>query len=191
MRVMGAILAGMDADDAVRVFGVSKDSIRNWQARYDQGGVEALRSGHPGRKAGEGTKLSPSEEQAPVGALVDYDPDTVGVGGKLWTAKKVCVLARRLFGASFTDRGMRKLLRRSGFSFQRPDRRAIEADATAQWDWAERAWTELCGQAASEGARIMFLDQVGVRSDHLSGRTWGRKGRTPLAATSGREVGCA
>ncbi|MFC3491620.1 helix-turn-helix domain-containing protein [Glycomyces rhizosphaerae] len=50
------------------------------------------------------------------------------MGGKLWTAKKVCVLARRLFGAAFTDRGMRKLLRRLGFSFQRPDRRAVEGD---------------------------------------------------------------
>ena len=99
------------------------------------------------------------------------------------------MLAHRLFGASFTDRGMRKLLRRLGFSFQRPDRRAIEADAAAQWDWPQRAWTELREQAAAEGARIMFLDQVGVRSDHLSGRTWGRKGRTPLAETSGNRFG--
>jgi hypothetical protein len=99
-----------------------------------------------------------------VGALVEYDPDTVGVGGKLWTAKKVCVLARRLFSVSFTDRGMRKLLRCLEFRCQRPDRRAIEANPAAQWDWAEWAWTELSTRSASEGARIMFLDQVGVRS---------------------------
>ncbi|MFC3491621.1 IS630 family transposase [Glycomyces rhizosphaerae] len=35
----------------------------------------------------------------------------------------------------------------------------------------------------------MFLDQVGVCSDHLSGRTWGRKGHTPLATTSGNRFG--
>jgi hypothetical protein len=29
---------------------------------------------------------------------------------------------------------------------------------------------------------VLFADQVGVRSDHLSGRTWGRKGQTPTVA---------
>lgn len=99
------------------------------------------------------------------------------------------MLARRPFGALLTDRGMRKLLRRLGFSFQRPDRRAIEADPAAPWEWVERAWTELIKRATAECARVMYFDQVGLRSDHLSGRTWDRKGQTPLAATCGNRFG--
>jgi transposase len=189
VRVMRAVTSGMEPEGAIRVFGVSKDSIRNWQSRFEAGGFDALRSGRPGRRAGEGTKLTPSEEQALVGALIDYDPEAIGVGGRLWTAKKVCVLAKRLFGTSFTDRGMRKLLRRLGFSFQRPDRRAVEADPEALRDWTERRWAELRKRASVEEAQIMFLDQVGVRSDHLSGRTWGRRGQTPLLTTSGNRFG--
>jgi transposase len=189
MRVMRAVTGGMDPDDAVAVFSVSKDSIRNWQARFEAGGFEALRSGRTGRQAGEGTKLTPSEEQAMVGTVIDYDPETIGIGGRLWTARKVCFLAKRLFGVTFTDRGMRKLLRRLGFSFQRPDRRAVEADPAVLWEWTEQRWTELRKRAAAEKAQIMFLDQVGVRSDHLSGRTWGRRGQTPLLPTSGNRFG--
>jgi transposase len=189
VRVMRVVTGGMEVDDAVRVFGVSKDSIRNWQTRFETGGFDALRSGRPGRQAGEGTKLTPSEEQALIGAVIDYDPEAIGVGGRLWTAKKVCVLAKRLFGVSFTDRGMRKLLRRLGLSFQRPDKRATEADPAALREWTEQRWAELRERAVVEEAQIMFLDQVGVRSDHLSGRTWGRRGQTPLLATSGNRFG--
>jgi transposase len=189
MRVMRAVSGGMDPDEAAVVFGVSKDSIRNWQARLETGGFDALRSGHPGRQAGEGTKLTPSEEQALIGAMIDYDPETIGVGGRLWTAKKVCVLAKALFEVSFTDRGMRKLLRRLGFSYQRPARRAVEADPETLLEWTEQRWVELRKRAAIEEAQIMFLDQVGIRSDHLSGRTWGRRGQTPLLPMSGNRFG--
>ena len=65
---------------------------------------------------------------------MDYDPDDLESSGKLWTRRKVCALAERLFGVSFTEQGMGKLLRRMDFSFQRPDKRAIDADR----EWAAR-----------------------------------------------------
>jgi transposase len=36
---------------------------------------------------------------------------------------------------------------------------------------------------------ILFGDQVGVRSDQLAGRTWGRKGQTPTVARAGNRFG--
>ncbi|SDD78059.1 transposase [Glycomyces harbinensis] len=36
---------------------------------------------------------------------------------------------------------------------------------------------------------ILFCDQVGVRSDQLAGRTWGRKGQTPTLARTGNRFG--
>ncbi|MBF6303148.1 IS630 family transposase, partial [Nocardia amamiensis] len=41
-------------------------------------------------------------------------------------------------------------------------------------------------RAKAEDAVILFGDQVGVRSDQLSGRTWGRRGQTPVAARTGK-----
>lgn len=186
MRVMGALRDGMTGAEAQRVFGVSEGSIRNWRNRFAAGGVEGLESGRPGRRAGDGAKLTPSQAQALVEALVVFTPEQLELGGLLWTLRKVAELSRRLFGVSFTEQGMGNMLRRMGFSFQRPDRRAIEADPEAMRVWVEQTYPALAARAKAEDAVVLFADQVGVRSDHLSGRTWGRRGQTPTLARSGK-----
>ncbi len=114
MRVMGAVNDGMGPAEAVRVFGVSPDSIRNWRRRQEADRAQGLRSGRPGRKPGEHTKLTPAQEQALAQALLEYEPQELGLGGTLWTAVKVAALVQQLFGTTFTDRGIRKILRRWG-----------------------------------------------------------------------------
>ena len=189
MRVMGAINDGMSPTEAVRVFGVSPDSIHNWRRRQETDGTQGLRSGRPGRKPGEHTKLTPAQEQALAQALLVYEPQELGLGGTLWTALKVAALVQQLFGTTFTDRGIRKILRRLGLTFQRPDRRASQADPGAQQEWVDQTWPDLRERARVQGERVMFADQVGVRSDHLSGRTWGLKGHTPATTRSGDRFG--
>ncbi|WP_029767251.1 IS630 family transposase [Haloglycomyces albus] len=189
LRVMHAVVNGMDPDEATRVFCVSTDSIANWQDRYGQGGWEALRSRRPGRRPGEGTRMTASEEKALLDRLLTHTPDDVGMVGRLWTARTVAVLARELFGAIYTDRGMRTLLTRWGFSLQRPDKRAVEADCESQRVWVEQSWPLLRQRAKDEGALIFFADQVGVRSDQLYGRTWGHRGHTPVPTQTGNRFG--
>lgn len=127
-RVMAAVRDSMSTADAVRVFGVSRGSVRNWKARFNTGGAVGLDSGTPGRRVGEQTKLSTSEAEAEavVGSVVDYEPNTLDLGGKLWTRRKVCVLAERLFGVSFTEQGIDHLrswkVLKTGF--RRPLRKA-------------------------------------------------------------------
>ena len=179
----------MSPTEAVRVFGVSLDSIHNWRRRQETEGTQGLRSGRPGRKPGERTKLTPDQEQALARALVEYEPHQLGVGGTLWTAVKVAAVVQDLFGTTFTDRGIRKILRRLGLTFQRPDRRAFQADPQAQQEWTEQTWPGLRERARAQGERVMFADQVGVRSDHLAGRTWGLSGRTPTTTRSGNRFG--
>ena len=179
----------MSPAEAVRVFGVSPDSIHNWRHRQETEGTQGLRSGRPGRKPGERTKLTPAQEQALTRALVEYEPHQLGVGSTLWTATKVAALVQQLFGTTFTDRGIRKILRRPGLTFQRPDRRAFQADPQTQQQWTEQTWPALRERARAQGERVMFADQVGVRSDHLAGRTWGLQGHTPSTTRSGDRFG--
>ncbi|WP_157117781.1 IS630 family transposase [Nocardia vaccinii] len=176
MRVVAALREGMSGAEAVRVFGVSENSIRNWKARFAFGGMEGLESRRGGRKAGEARKLTSSQEVALIEAIIEFEPEQLAMDGKLWTRRKATQLAWNLFGVSYTERGMGKLLRRMGLSFQRPDRRAIEANPEAMAEWVETTYPALARRAEAEGAVILFADQVGVRSDHLSGATWGRVG---------------
>jgi transposase len=186
MRVVAALREGMADAEAVRVFGVSANSIRNWKARFACGGVEGLESRRPGRKAGELRKLTRSQERALIEAIIEFEPEQLDLDGKLWTRRKATELVRRLFGVSYTERGMGKLLRRMGLSFQRPDRRAIEANPEAMAEWVNVTYPALVKRAESEDAVILFADQVGVRPDHLSGSTWGRVGQTPTVTRTGK-----
>ncbi|MGY4103809.1 helix-turn-helix domain-containing protein [Nocardia sp. R16R-3T] len=107
---MGAIRDGMTSAEAQRVFGVSEGSIRNWRNRFAVGGVEGLESGRPGRRAGDGAKLTQSQDDA----LVVFVPEQLELGGLLWTLRKFAELTQRLFGVSLTEQGMGKVLRRMG-----------------------------------------------------------------------------
>jgi transposase len=89
MRVMGAIDAGLDDVRAAEIFGVSPKSIGRWKARREAGGAGGLRSNKPGRKEGSGRFLTESEEAALKQAILEFTPEDLGLGGLLWTSKKV------------------------------------------------------------------------------------------------------
>lgn len=76
-------------------------------------------------------------------------------------------------------------LRRWGLSFQRPDERAVEPDAEAVRVRREETWPAILAQAKTEEDEVFFADQVGIRSDQATGRTWGTKGCTPIVRRSG------
>lgn len=84
-----------------------------------------------------------------------------------------------------TEVGVGEYLKRWGLSFQRPDKRAVEQDPEAVRHWHQETWPEIRAKAKADGGEILFADQVGVRSDQVTGRTWGEKGKTPVVRRSG------
>jgi transposase len=69
---------------------------------------------------------------------------------------------------------------------QKPLRRAYERDPIAIQRWKTQKFPKLRARAKRVGAKIFFLDEAGVRSDQILGRTWGLRGKTPEVPTSGR-----
>lgn len=100
-------------------------------------------------------------------------------------ARLVGELIAKLYRVRLTEQGVGKYLRRWGLSFQRPDERALEQDAAAVRRWREQTWPAIRAKAKAEDAKVLFADQVGIRSDHITGRTWGEKGRTPIVRRTG------
>jgi transposase len=56
--------------------------------------------------------------------------------------------------------------------------------------WLEVEYPEIQKQAKAEGAEIHWGDEMGVRSDHPAGRTWSRKGKTPVVQGPGQRFRC-
>src|SRR5205814_3239653 len=79
-----------------------------------------------------------------------------------------------------------RLLAELDITPQKPLRRAYERDPAAIERWKTSVFPGLRARAQRVGANIFFLDEAGVRSDQVLGRTWGLRGQTPEVPTSGR-----
>ncbi|WP_405483394.1 IS630 family transposase [Streptomyces sp. NBC_00009] len=118
-------------------------------------------------------------------AVLDHCPCDVGLVGQLWTWTLVCDLIAKLYRVRLSEPGVGKYLKRWGLSFQRPDKRAAEQDPEKVARWHEQTWPAIRARAKADGGEILFADQIGVRSDQVTGRTWVEKGRTPIVRHTG------
>ncbi|WP_031511521.1 IS630 family transposase [Streptomyces megasporus] len=173
-------MAGHYREDVAAIFGVSRKAVDGWWARWQAGGREALVMRPRGKPVGVHQVLDEAEQAAVRQAVLEHRPCDVGLGGQLWTRRPVGELIVKLYRVRLTEPGVGTYLKRWGLSFQRPDRRAVEQDPEAVARWCEEAWPTIRAQARADNGEILFADQVGVRSDQVTGRTWGEKGRTPV-----------
>ncbi len=80
---------------------------------------------------------------------------------------------------------MGRLFAQLGITPQKPLYRAIERDATLVQRWLKTEYPKIRTMAKAQGADIYFGDAAHIRSDHHAGRTWGKKGETPVVETTG------
>ena len=130
---------------AVRVAGllrVSTKSAYQWRRAWESGGDAVLASKGPGgsaRKLDDG-QLSRLRQALDAGPAVHgWDED------QRWTLARVAELIARMFGVSYTLRGVSFLLHRNGFTPQVPARRAIERDEDAIAQWRAVTWEKARG----------------------------------------------
>ncbi|MGS2590058.1 IS630 family transposase [Streptomyces hebeiensis] len=138
-----------------------------------------------GRQVGEHQVLGAVEQRAVRQAVLDHRPCDLGLAGQLWTRAGVGDLIAKLCRVRLTEQGVGEYLRRWGLSFQRPDKRAVEQDAEAVRVWREETWPAIRSRAKAERGEVLFADLVGIRSDQVTGRTWGAKGCTPVVRRTG------
>jgi hypothetical protein len=141
-----------------------------------------------GKPVGVHQVLGEAEQAAVRQAVLDYRPCDVGLSGQLWTRRLVGELIAKLYRARLTEPGVGRYLKRWGLSFQRPDKRAVEQNPEAVRLWHAETWPAIRAGARKDGGEVLFADQVGIRSDQVTGRTWGERGRTPGVRRSGGDL---
>lgn len=188
-RAVALVGEGRAQTEVARLLDVSRQSVNEWVAAYRRGGEQALRARRRGRRRGEKTVLAPWQQAQIAKAIRDKNPDQLRLPGFLWTRALVCELIERRFGITVTEKTAGRYLRVWGFSPQKPARRALEQDAEAVAEWLEERYPQIELRAYREKARILWADEMGLRSDHTAGRSWSPVGETPVIEGTGQRFG--
>ena len=69
-------------------------------------------------------------------------------------------------------------------------RRAYERNDAAIAAWLAEQYPLIAKQAKREKAQIYWGDEMGLRSDHVSGKSYAPAGQTPLIRATGQRFGC-
>ena len=132
----------MAARQVAGLLRVSTKSVYQWRRAWRAGGEEALASKGPG---GNACKLD-EDQLARLGAALDAGPAACGWDqDQRWTLARAAALIARLFGASYTLRGVSYLLHRLGFTPQVAAHRAAERDEDAIMQWRAMTWAKVRG----------------------------------------------
>jgi transposase len=188
-RVVHAILdQGMAQTEASRLFGVARTSIYYWLKAHQEGGDAALKAHKRGPQ--RQSRLAGHQAATVVRLISERCPDQLRLPFALWTRDAVRQLIDKRFGVSVSVWTVGRYLKRWGFTPQKPLRRAYEQNPEAVRRWLKKDYPAIRRQARKEHAQIHWGDEMGMRSDHQAGRSYGLKGQTPVVPGTGKRFGC-
>ena len=177
------VQAGERPSKVIASYGLCRTTIYRWLRAVKHGGEDVLKARrHPGRNPA----LTPKQRRQVRRWICGKDPRQYGFDFGLWTRKIVSALIQEKLHVTLGLTAVGRLLHQLGITPQKPLRRAYERDPIAIEKWKRETYPRLRTRAKRRGAEIFFLDEVGVRSDQVLGRTWGEKGKTPEVPTSGQ-----
>lgn len=133
------LLGGMTQADVARKYGVKPASACRWNAALQKNGPDGLRLRKArGREPALGVKQLARLERILVDGAAKYGFDT-----DLWTIPRVVKVARQEFGVRLHRSNVHRTLRRMGFTWQKPARRARERDEEAVQTWVRTEWPRI------------------------------------------------
>lgn len=122
-----------------RMLGRSPSWVNSTQKRYATGGAEALKGiKHPGGKP----KISAGQVDELIKELEKGAP-AHGFMGDLWTRKRVGAVIERLFGQKYDPSQIGRILKKAGWSKQKPQVKAGQQKPEKVREWKEERLSAL------------------------------------------------
>jgi len=177
------IEAGESPELIAKGLGINRRTVYRWLSGFHYQGEEGLKAkpipGAPPKvNAKQMAKLAKVvREKNPLQLQFEY---------ALWTLAIIRELLRRDFGVKLSEVSVGRLMKRLGFTPQRPLYRAWQQNPVLVDQWRSQEYPKIAARAKRQGALIFFADESGIRSDYHAGTTWGLKGKTPIVKATGK-----
>jgi len=176
------IANGESPDSVAKGMELNRRTVYRWLEKYHYGGLDALK-----KKPIHGAtpKVNAKQMKKLAKIIHEKDPLQYKFDFALWTLAIIRELIRQLFNIHISEVSVGRLMKRLGFSPQRPLYRAWQQDPVMVENWRKTEYPKIAKRAKRENALIFFADESGIRSDYHSGTTWALQGKTPIVKATG------
>lgn len=175
---------------AAQTFGASLRAVQKWMVLARTGKADALTLTTRGRRPGDGA-LTAAQTRQIRRLVVSKLPDQLALPCYLWTRAAVRQRIVQRTGVRLALSTVGPYLRTGGLTPQKPARRAYERNEAAITRWLATAeYPAIAAEAKREKGTIYWADEMGVRSDPVSGTSDAPAGQTPVVRATGQRFGC-
>jgi putative transposase len=165
---------------------LDEDTIRQWVRHYEAQGLDGLKN-NPRWGGEHGQRRLNQHDLARLSTLLEAEAQPGTEVGSGWTLKAIRQLIEERFSIHYSSRGVRKLLRHMGWSYQRGRKLYIRRSAVEQARF-ELETGEILKEFAQSGELVTPLagDQSKVYLEGTIARRWNPRGQQPLIADGAR-----
>jgi len=141
LRIQGVLMSldGYSTGEIARRLKVHRSGVPIWIRNWNEHGETALWEGH---RSGRPVELTLNQRQK-LADILDSGPLAYGLETGIWTSPLVAQVIREEFDCSYHPGHVRKLLRRLGYSVQRPTTRLVQADLGQKRKWTRYTYPNL------------------------------------------------
>jgi transposase len=139
MKAIPLLDIGVSQAEIADYLGVTQGAVSQWKTAYEENGREGLISiPHPGRKP----RLSEKDFEELV-EILEKGAIASGFPTELWTLPRVAEVIRDKFGVDYHDSHISKIMKKIGWSKQKPEKHAKEQNVDEVEHWRNVRWPEI------------------------------------------------
>ena len=141
LRIQGIImsLGGSTTGQIADQLKVHRSTVPLWIEHWNEHGEEGL---WEGQRSGRPSQVDDSMRQC-VCDILDSGPVAHGLDTGIWTSTIIRQILEEECGVRYHPGHIRKLLKRWGYSVQRPTTRLVQADETQRRKWVRYTYPNL------------------------------------------------
>lgn len=136
LKAMELLDTGLSLNEVARRVGSYPSSVMRWRDARERDPKQGLKS-KPA--SGRPPKLTPSQKKR-LTKLLLKGAMASGYRTELWTTARIAEIISRNFGVTYHRDHVGRLLASLGFSYQKPEGRALERDDEAIEEWKRKEW---------------------------------------------------